>query len=314
MTAEVQLLGVLAGLAVIAVTAGFALRLERQRIEERLSTFVGTGAVKAQSLAVANPRLLRDTRHPILRRTKLGVQARQLAQAGWSISPMRFLLIQLASGLLGLGLARLLAERAGWQDRELLVAMAAGLFVGLVLPRIALWWASGRRSDQIEKQLPVALDSIANGLQAGLSLPQSLEVVGRDMPAPLGVELAIVIRELGLGLGIEEALGNLADRIPLKEVEIFVAAIHIQFRTGGNLSDILRTLANTVRERLRIRGEVRTLTAQAKLSSYIVSLLPIGIALAIKFINPLYFEKLLEPAQCASCWLWPPCLWCLVSI
>jgi tight adherence protein B len=299
MNDEVQLIGVLAGLAVLAFSAGFAARVERRRLEERLQAFVGAGPIlgRGQGPTATGPRVLEDTRHPILRATKLGVQARQLAQGGWSMSPTRFLLIQLTSGLLGFAIARLFGQRFGWENLEFLLLEAAGLLIGLGLPRFVLWLAISRRSSRIEKQLPMALDSIANGIQAGLSLPQSFEVVSRDMPLPLGAELRIVIRELGLGLGIEEALGNLADRVPLKEIEIFVAAIHIQFRTGGNLSDILRTLAHTIRERLRIRGDVDSLTAQAKLSSYIVSALPFIIALAIRVINPVYFEKLLEPGS-----------------
>ena len=295
MSEQVQLLGVLAGLAVLTVSIGLALRAERGRLEARLRAFLGDGPARAVSPVAAVSVGLRDTRHPILRRARLGVQVRQLAQAGWSMSPVRFLLLQSAAGLLGLVLGRLVGERFGFQGPELVAVVVAGLLAGLGLPRLMLRMAIRRRASRIEKQLPVALDSVANGIQAGLSLPQSLEVVSRNMPAPLGAELKVAIREMALGLGLEETLNNLADRVPVKEIEIFVAAIHIQFRTGGNLSDILRTLANTVRERLRIRGEVSALTAQAKLSSYIVTLLPIGIAVAIKFINPAYFEKLMEP-------------------
>jgi tight adherence protein B len=299
MSEQIQLLGVLAGLAVLAVSVGLALRVERGRLETRLRAFVGTRSIRARLVGAELPDVAslarRDARHPILRWTRLGVQTRQLAQAGWSMSPRRFLLLQLLGGLLGFVLARLVSGRLGYQGVELVALVAAGPLAGLAMPRLLLRLATRRRSGRVETQLPIALDSIANGIQAGLSMPQSLDVVSRDMPAPLGTELKVVIREIGLGLGLEEALGNLADRVQLKEIEIFVAAIHIQFRTGGNLSGILRTLANTVRERLRIRGEVRTLTGQAKLSSYIVTVLPIGIAVAIKFINPMYFEKLLEP-------------------
>jgi tight adherence protein B len=207
MNEEVQLLGVLAGLAVLAFSGGFAARAERRRLEDRLQTFVGGKLVNArgQTLAATGPRILQDTRHPILRATRLGVQARQLAQAGWTMSPMRFLLMQLTSGLLGFLVARLLGQRFGYEGFEYTLLVAAGIFIGLGLPRFVLWLAIGRRSSRIEKQLPMALDSMANGIQAGLSLPQSLEVVSRDMPLPLGAELRIVIRELGLGLGIEEA-------------------------------------------------------------------------------------------------------------
>jgi tight adherence protein B len=98
-----------------------------------------------------------------------------------------------------------------------------------------------------------------------------------------------------MGLPLGEALDGLAQRAPLRDVEIFVAAVHIQYRTGGALSDVLRTLARTVRERVNLRGEVRSITSQQRLSAYLISALPILIALVMKFVSPAYFDRLLEP-------------------
>jgi tight adherence protein B len=153
----------------------------------------------------------------------------------------------------------------------------------------------GRRLRLFEQQLDSALDSIANSMQVGLSIPQALEMVSRDMPAPLGPEFGQVLREMGMGLGLGEALDHLAERVPLQDVQIFAAAVHIQHRTGGHLSGVLRTIANTVRERVNLRGEIRSLTAQQRFSAYLVGALPIFLALALKFLSPAYFDRLLEP-------------------
>jgi tight adherence protein B len=92
-----------------------------------------------------------------------------------------------------------------------------------------------------------------------------------------------------------EALDHLAERVPLQDVQIFAAAVHIQHRTGGYLSDVLRTIASTVRERVNIRGEIRSMTGQQRLSAYVVGTLPFLLALVLKFVSPVYFARLLEP-------------------
>jgi tight adherence protein B len=198
------------------------------------------------------------------------------------------------AGIVGLGLARLVATRFELTGLVLLAVLALGLAIGLALVRLGLVLKRRYRLRRFERQFPLALDNISNAIQAGLSLPQALELIARDMPAPLGSELALVVREMGLGLSIEEALSRLELRVPLSDVEIFVAAVHIQYRTGGNLSEILRAIANTIRERLRIRAEIRVMTAQQRISAYIVSALPLMIALALKFLSPSYFDKLTQ--------------------
>jgi tight adherence protein B len=213
------------------------------------------------------------------------------------MTPARFLVVQLAAGAVGLAVGRLLAGRLALEGISLIAAASIGAIVGLWVPMIFLGLRRGRRVRRAEQQFPLAVDAIANAIQVGQSLPQAIELIGRDMPAPVGPEFTQVIRETGLGVPFERALDGLAERLGLRDVEIFVAAVHIQYRTGGNLSDTLRGIASTIRERLRIRGEIRVLTGQQRISAYIVSALPLFIAMTLKFFSPSYFDRLLEPGS-----------------
>ena len=152
-----------------------------------------------------------------------------------------------------------------------------------------------RRLSKFEQRFPNAVDTIANALEAGLSLPQALESIGREMPPPTGVEFSRVVRELDMGRPLSEALHGLLERVPSVDVDIFTTAIEIQYKIGGNLSTILQTISHTVRERLRIRGEVSVLTAQQRASSWIVTGAPIAIAVVISLLNPEYMGRLFEP-------------------
>jgi len=176
-----------------------------------------------------------------------------------------------------------------------LVMLAIGAVIGLWVPLAFLALRRSRRIRRAEQQFPLAVDAIANAIQVGQSLPQAIELIGRDMPAPIGPEFGQVVREMGLGVPFDRALDSLAERLGLRDVEIFVAAVHIQYRTGGNLSETLRGIANTIRERLRIRGEIRVMTGQQRLSAYIVTALPLVIATMLKITSPTYFDRLLEP-------------------
>jgi tight adherence protein B len=199
------------------------------------------------------------------------------------------------AALIALALARLIGARLALDMFSQSAVMALFVIGGLALPHVMLRIQRGRRLRMFEQQLASALDSIANSMEVGLSVPQALEMVSRDMPAPLGPEFGQVLREMGMGLGLGEALDHLEERVPLQDVQIFVAAVHIQHRTGGFLSGVLRTISNTVRERVNLRGEIRSLTAQQRMSAYVVGALPILLALVLKFLSPAYFDRLLEP-------------------
>jgi tight adherence protein B len=290
------LAGVLAGLAVLLAFGGYVLNLERRRLEARLQTFVGGGSISRPQKAAPFVRPKRRVpRTRLLQRLRLGVRPRQLSQAGVSVTPRRFAWLQLGAVLVGLTIAFLVATKLGLNGLTQLATMACLGIAGLGLPHLILRVQRARRLRQFELQLASALDSIANSMQVGLSVPQALEMISRDMPAPLGPEFGQVLREMGMGLGLGEALDHLAERVPLQDVEIFAAAVHIQHRTGGYLSGVLRTIAATVRERVNLRGEIRSLTAQQRVSAYLVGALPLFLAFVLKFLSPAYFDRLLDP-------------------
>jgi tight adherence protein B len=273
------------------------MRVERARWEARLRSFLGEQGTMTDkgTASVPRPPPARIRKWRVLQSVRLGARPHELQQAGLTLSPRRFLGIQVLSGVAGLWIGRLAAGRLGWESWWLWAGLIGGVIVGLWVPRAVLRFLRHRRLGRFEQQFALAIESIANALESGLSLPQTLELMGRDMPSPLGVEFTRMTREMGLGLSLGEALDGMLVRVPLVDVELFVTAVHIQYRTGGNLSQILRTIAHTVRERLRIRGLIQVLTAQQRLSSYLVSLLPFVMAVVIRWLNPAYFVQLLEP-------------------
>ncbi len=167
-----------------------------------------------------------------------------------------------------------------------------GLFLGYMLPRFWVGRRIGGRLGAFNKQLADTITLLSNSLRAGSSFLQSIELVSRETPAPMGEEMGRVVREVNLGLGMEEALNNLVRRIKSEDLDLMVTAIGVQQQVGGNLAEILDTIAFTIRERVRIKGEISTLTAQGRMSGYLVSFLPIGIAIVLNMINPDFMRPL----------------------
>ena len=172
------------------------------------------------------------------------------------------------------------------------LSATVGALIGYFGPRI---WVSRRISSRLNafnKQLPDTITLLSNSLRAGSSFLQSVELVSRESPPPMGMEMGRVVREVNLGLGMEEALANMVRRIKSDDLDLMVTAIGVQQQVGGNLAEILDTIAFTIRERVRIKGEIRTLTAQGRYSGYLVAFLPVGIAVTLNFINPEFMQPL----------------------
>jgi len=169
-----------------------------------------------------------------------------------------------------------------------------GLVVGYFGPRFYVGRRIGGRLGAFNKQLPDTITLVSNSLRAGSSFLQSIELVSRETPPPMGEEMGRVVREVNLGLGMEEALHNVVRRINSEDLDLMVTAISIQQQVGGNLAEILDTIAFTIRERVRIKGEVNTLTAQGRYSGYLVAFLPIAIAFMINLISPAFMEPLFK--------------------
>ncbi len=187
---------------------------------------------------------------------------------------------------LALGLAAIL-----YLLRDPLSALV-GALLGYFVPRIWVGRRISGRLNAFNKQLPDTITLLSNSLRAGSSFLQSIELVSRETPPPMGSEMGRVVREVNLGLGMEEALANMVRRIKSDDLDLMVTAIGVQQQVGGNLAEILDTIAFTIRERVRIKGEIRTLTAQGRYSGYLVAFLPIGIMITLNFINPEFMQPL----------------------
>ena len=150
----------------------------------------------------------------------------------------------------------------------------------------------GKRLSAFNNQLGDTITLLANSLRSGYSFLQSMELVARESPPPMGAEFRRVIREVGLGLSTQDALNNLLKRMPSDDLDLMITAVNIQHEVGGNLAVILDTIAHTIRERVRIKGEIRTLTAMGRISGYIISRLPIFLGIVITLINPNYMSAM----------------------
>jgi tight adherence protein B len=173
------------------------------------------------------------------------------------------------------------------------VFVLVGALIGFMAPRIWLGRRKSGRLNAFNKQLPDTIMLIANALRAGSSFLQAIELVVRESRPPISTEFARVIREVNLGLPFEQALENMVRRVRSDDLELMATAIAIQHTVGGNLAEILDSIAFTIRERIRIKGEIRTLTAQQRLSGYVVGFLPIALAgflflAAPGFMDPMF--------------------------
>lgn len=200
-----------------------------------------------------------------------------------------------------------------WLAASALLALC-GLVVGLVLrwpglvillvvvvlallPLLRLVWRRNKRLHQIEAQLPDAMDLIARALRAGHAFPSALAMVGAEAQEPIAGEFKITSDEIGFGIAVDNALNNLASRVPSPDVRYFVMAVIIQRETGGNLAELLGKLAELVRERFKLFAKVRVLAAEGKLSAWILTGLPFCVAGAIHILNPEYLSVLLTDAM-----------------
>lgn len=177
---------------------------------------------------------------------------------------------------------------------SLFISIVAAVFF-LLLPTQTIKMLKKRRSRRFIEQLPDALRSMSNSLKSGFSIPQAVGLIGAEMDNPLKQEFKLVGQEMQLGIPLEEAMGHLEERMPSQEIQLVVASIIIARTVGGNLSEILGTIADTIRERLKVEGRIRSLTAQGKLQGIVMCAMPFFLAfmyylVAPSFIRPVFTE------------------------
>ncbi len=160
--------------------------------------------------------------------------------------------------------------------------------LGWMVPPIYLKQRASRRQKKFVNQLGDTIGLMANSLRAGYSLLQTMELVSRESPAPMCDEFRRVVREVGLGISTQQALSNLLRRVPSEDLDLMISAIGIQQEIGGNLGQILDIIGETIRERVRIKGEIGVLVAQQQLAGNVIAVMPLGLSAILFFINPEY--------------------------
>jgi tight adherence protein B len=203
-----------------------------------------------------------------------------LYQAGLTWRVGTLVLLMLLTGAVGFLLCALVLHRP-----------LVGLLVGAAVAFIPYAWVRSKktkRMNQFSEQLPDALDLMTSALRAGLSFPAALQLVAQESPEPLAQEFAVTFDEQNLGLDMREALTNLTERVDSLDLKFFVTAVIIQRETGGNLAEIMESIARIIRERFRILGDVKARTAHGRLTGMILSVLPIALAIIFSIIAPQY--------------------------
>ncbi|MBA5636555.1 type II secretion system F family protein [Duganella sp. LX20W] len=258
-----------------------------RRIARRLRLMSGGGAGGTEQLSILKQR--RYAAAPaldrLLRRVpQLAALDRLLLQAGVSWTVAQLLGVSTATMLAGLVLPQLL----DWPTPAALAAMAAGP----LLPGGLLLRARAARLKKIEQQLPEAADFLGRALRAGHSFANVLQMAGEEMPDPIAAEFRYAHREINYGVPMNEALHNLATRVPLTDLRYLVIAVLIQRESGGNLAEILGSISRLIRARLKLLGQVRVMSAEGRMSAWILGLLPIGVLLVMTVVNPEYVRPL----------------------
>jgi tight adherence protein B len=211
----------------------------------------------------------------------------EIGRANLKLTVAEFLSIQAASTL---GLAALAFIISGF-------APAAVLFmiIGYMLPRI---WIRRRQSGRLKAfndQLADTITLMGNSLRSGLSLVQAMDMVSKEGAPPMSEEFARVTREIGLGNSPTSALSRLVERVRSDDLDLMVTAILVQHEVGGNLAKILDTIAGTIRERIKIKGEIKTITSQQRMAGYMLSGMPIAIGGVLMLVAPSYIGKMFSP-------------------
>jgi tight adherence protein B len=289
-----------AALAVLLVFAGISLarRSGDQAIEERLDLYGGrSGAEDKDAAPRKKRRSAMDGLDAAMVRRGFAANLRtDLARADLKLRVAEFMAVTVLVAVLFVLLGRLLFGSP-------LLALLAGV-IGFFVPRFYVGMRKGKRLNAFNDQLGDTITLLANSLRSGYSIVQSMETVANQLPNPMSGEFHRVTQEIGLGLHYEQALNNMLRRVPSDDLDLMITAINIQGKVGGNLAEILDTIGHTIRERVRIKGEIRVLTAQQMISGYVLSFLPLALGLILYMINKSYMTNLFSD----------PCGWIMVGV
>ena len=259
---------------------------ERALVEERLGQYLDEGKAGAEPEAQGS--VITDWVSKRVEKTSYGDRiARDLARADLKFKVAEYIVLIILCIALGGVLLWFLGNRHP-------ISFLIGAVAGGAAPRFYVKMQQNTRLRKFNDQLPDMLNLMVNGLRAGYSTNMALEAISKELPAPISDEFRRVVQEMQIGISMENALENLLRRIPSEDLDFVVTAINVQREVGGNLSEILDNISFTIRERIRIKGEVRVLTAQVRASGTLLSMVPFGLALVLWFINPEYLMSITD--------------------
>jgi len=267
---------------------------EKQAVQNRIDRYLDTPLdIQEEQTAYQQPVEQFGTVRIIIRQLSRYLESlklsslveHKLGQAGILLRGSEFLVIWLGATLI-IGLLAFVISGGG------ILCMLGGGVVGCFIPFLYLRRKATLRVNAFNLQLGDALVLIANALRTGYSFLQAVELVGREMLPPISVEFSRALKEMNFGVVTEDALDNMAKRIKSDDLELVITAVVIQRQIGGNLAEILDKIASTIRARVRLKGQIKTLTAQGRISGYVIGLMPFVMALLIYFVNPKYMSLL----------------------
>jgi tight adherence protein B len=276
------------GLAFILLLVGIitSVSTERSQVEERLGRYTEKER-KAIEKQAYNP--FSDWVNRRVERSSMGDRiSKSLARADLRMKPGEYVLTIILAGAV--------VAAIGWfiGGQSVLLAIVGGVF-GLFLPGIYVKRQQAQRLVKFSNQLGDMLNLMVNGLRAGYATVQALEAVSKELPPPISDEFRRVVQEMQLGISMDNALDNLLRRIPSDDLDLVITAINVQREVGGNLAEILDTISYTIRERVRIKGEIRVLTSQVMYSGRFLSMMPIFVILILYVINRAYIMEFFIP-------------------
>jgi len=281
------ILGVGGGLAFILLIVGIVISItsERSLVEERLGQYVDQQEEISRDAGTP----LTDWLNRRVEGSSFGDKiAKNLARADIKMKPGEYIAMM---AIVGFGVGIVLWFIGG---RSIFTGLI-GAIIGLFLPGMYVNRQKSKRLIRFNEQLADMLNLMVNGLRAGYSTAQAMEAISRELPPPISDEFRRVVQEMQLGVPTERALDNLLRRIPSDDLDLVITAINVQREVGGNLAEILDTISHTIRERVRIKGEIRVLTSQVMYSGKFLSVLPLFVMGILYLLNRNYMMEFFKP-------------------
>ncbi|MCA9881319.1 MAG: type II secretion system F family protein [Anaerolineae bacterium] len=302
---QLLILGVAGAIAIGIIIFGAITSRREDLVEARLGQIDSelndfpeyeNGEGEGADSGIDEGRKLLEPINEYLSERKFGKNARRrLARADIKLTVAEYAVAQVASVAAGFAIFYLILFPGT-------VAMAlVGAAVGFFFPRIYVGRAINKRLIAFETQLPDTLGLWVNALRSGYSVLQSMEAIAQDAPEPTQSEFQRVVQEVQIGIDMPDALDHMLERLDSPDLDLVVTAVNIQREVGGNLAEILEVISGTIRERIKLKGEIRVLTSQGRITGYVISGLPIAVALLLMGVNQEYMGRMFTNRECG----WP---------